>query len=285
MTTTPRREFLGLLAGTVAASAIPAAARPAAATAPRGLAPVPGGPVMKGRDRGVYVVHDARSLEPLYAETLGDPLPERTPAASVSKTFCAYAALREGLLAETEKIFCDGDGWRPEGHGAIAVVEALAVSCNAFFEKLGARLTWDSYREACDRLGGLSDRLGGKPANLLDRLAAYAHGDLLATGCEELARLGRAVALADPADRALAVVRRGWREAVLRGTAVAANVPGLEVAGKTGTLPGAAAETKFAAFAPLSEPRWVIAARTAGPGSASAAAIAGRALTRLAGTA
>ncbi len=282
MAKTGRREFLGLVVGAAAAPAMQAfAGRAEAAAAPSGLPPLPKAPVMTGGDRGAFVVYDARSLEPLHAETRGDPLPERTPAASVSKTFCAYAALRGGLLREDERILCDGDGWRPEGHGEIAVIDALALSCNAFFEKVGARLTWESYREACDRLGGLSDRLGEKPADLLDRIAAYAHGDLLATGCEELARLARAVALADPEDRALSVVRRGWREAVLRGTATAANVPGIDAAGKTGTLPGPEGERKFAAFAPLSEPRWVLAVRTAGAGSASAAEIAGRVLARL----
>lgn len=282
MTTTRRREFLGLVVGAMVAPALPAGAgRAAAAPAPRGLPPVPNGPVMAGKDRGAYVVYDARSLEPLHAEMRGRPLPERTPAASVSKTFCAYAALRGGLLGEDERILCDGDGWIPDGHGAITVIDALALSCNSFFEKVGARLTWESYREACDRLGGLSDRLAAKPSNLLERLDAYAHGTLLATGCEELARLARAVAFADPADTALAAVRRGWREAVLRGTATAADVPGLDVAGKTGTLPGADAEKKFAAFAPLAEPRWVLAVRTTGGGGASAAEIAGRVFARL----
>jgi hypothetical protein len=282
MTTTRRREFLGLAVGAIAASALPAAARGLAGDwVPRGLPVVPNGPVMAGKDRGVYVVYDARSLEPLHAETRGRPLPERTPAASVSKTFCAYAALRGGWLGENETLLCDGDEWKPDGHGPLTVVDALALSCNAFFEKLGARLTWTSYGDACERLGGISSRLGAKPPNLLDRLDAYAHGSLLATGCEELARIARAVALAGPADAALAAVRRGWREAVVRGTAVAANAPGLDVAGKTGTLKGPDGEKKFAAFAPLAAPRWVLAVRTAGAGGASAAEIAGRVFAKL----
>lgn len=282
MATTRRREFLALAVGAIAAPALPKTVGRATPSVPRGLRPVPGGPVFEAKDRGVFVVHHARSLEPIHAETHGAGLPERTPAASVSKTFCAYAALRNAVLGEDERILCDGDGWRPEGHGAITVIDALALSCNAFFEKVGARLTWDAYRDACDHLGGLSDRLGAKPPNLLDRLDAYARGTLLATGCEELARVARAVALADPSDAALDAVRRGWREAVLRGTATAADVPGLEVAAKTGSLPGAEGERKIAAFAPLASPRWVVAVRTAGTGSASAAEVAGRIFARLA---
>ena len=87
----------------------------------------------------------------------------------------------------------------------------------------------------------------------------------------------RAVLTLDGRKDAIAVPR----EAVLRGTATAANVPGIDAAGKTGTLPGPEGERKFAAFAPLSEPRWVLAVRTAGAGSASAAEIAGRVLARL----
>jgi len=272
-----RREFLGSLA---AAVALPAFARGIAPGPPpgfpEGLAPLPGGEVFEERDSGGFVVYDARSLRPLHTGSKAWSLPPRADTASVAKTFCACAALRTGALGDGEALLCDGDGFKPDGHGRIAVVEALALSCNTFFEKAGARITWESFREACRILGGLDGRLPARPAGLIQRLDVYAHGAGFETGFEELARLARAVALADPADAALATVRKGWREAVTRGTALDADVDGLEVAGKTGSLGEAPWERRFAAFAPLHDPRWVLAVRTAGQESASPARIAGR---------
>ena len=61
-----------------------------------------------------------------------------------------------------------------------------------------------------------------------------------------------------------------------RGTALDADVEGLEVAGKTGSLGEAPWERRFAAFAPLTAPRWIVSVRTAGEEGASPARIAGR---------
>jgi hypothetical protein len=280
MSTCGRREFLALFA--VMAPALACSTGPAeTATVPSGLPELPGESVFGAGDSGGFVVYEARSLAPLHAGSSRLGLAPRTAAASVAKTFCAYAALRNGLLGADEVLLCDGDGYKPEGHGRLAVVEALALSCNAFFEKAGARLTWEQFREACRRLGDLEDRLPDKPPNLLERLDVYAHGSGVGTGFDELGRIARAIAFADPGDAALSLVRRGWREAVTRGTARAADVEGLEVAGKTGTLPDPPWERKFASFAPVSEPQWVVAARTAGRDGASAAAIAGRVFRKL----
>jgi hypothetical protein len=248
---------------------------------PSGLPGLPGEAVFHAGDSGGFVVYEAQTLKPLYVGSNRFDLPERTAAASVAKTLCAHAVLRNGLLAVDEVQLCDGDGYKPEGHGRIDVVAALALSCNTFFEKAGCRLTWDQFRETCRMLGNLDAQLPEKPASLLDRLDVYAHGSRIATGFEELAKLARAVAFPPPEDAALAVVRRGWREAVTRGTALAADVEGAEVAGKTGTLPDSPWERKFAAFAPLSAPRWVVTVRTAGQEGASPAEIAGRVFRNL----
>jgi len=71
-------------------------------------------------------------------------------------------------------------------------------------------------------------------------------------------------------------VRKGWREAVTRGTARDADVEGLEVAGKTGSLGKAPWERRFTSFAPLRDPRWVVTVRTSGEEGASPARITGR---------
>jgi membrane peptidoglycan carboxypeptidase len=282
MTSKSRRKFLALLTVSLAPSlrGSPSEGRQGASVL-AGLPALPGEAVFRGGDSGGFVVYEARTLRPLYSGFDRFDLPERTAAASVAKTFCAYAVLRNALLTSDEVQLCDGDGYKPEGHGRVNVVEALALSCNTFFEKAGCRLTWEQFRESCRRLGNLDDRLSEKPASLLERLDVYAHGTRIATGFEELARLARAVALPPSDDAALAVVRRGWREAVTRGTAAAANVEGMEVAGKTGTLPDPPWERKFAAFAPLSAPRWVVAVRTTGQEGAAPAEIAGRVFRNL----
>jgi hypothetical protein len=277
-----RRRFLTLLTVSLARSlpGSPSEGRQGVSVA-AGLPVLPGEAVFRPGDSGGFVVYEARTLKPLYAGSNRFDLPEQTAAASVAKTFCAYAVLRNALLTADEVQLCDGDGYKPEGHGRVNVVEALALSCNTFFEKAGCRLTWDQFRESCRRLGGFDARLPEKPASLLERLDVYAHGSQIATGFEELARLARAVAFSPPEDVALAVVRRGWREAVTSGTALAANVAGAEVAGKTGTLPDPPWERKFAAFAPLSAPRWVVAVRSAGQEGASPAEMAGRVFRNL----
>jgi hypothetical protein len=276
-----RREFLVLLAAAAATPALASRAGAApAAKLPAGVPEVSGGPVFEKKDSGAYVVYEAGSLAPTQAGSHRFDLPEKCAPASITKTFCADAALRSLLLGAEETLFCDGDGFRPEGHGAIAVVEALATSCNTFFEKVGARLSWEQFRESCRRLGGMDACLPEKPVSLLGRIDTYAHGTGIEAGFENLARLARAVAFAEPGDVALAVIRRGWRRAVPNGTARASDVPDLEVAGKTGTLPPPTEERKFTAFAPMAAPRWIVVTRT-GPDGASAAEIAGRVFLRL----
>jgi len=234
-----------------------------AAVAPSAFASTPLR-VLRQEEAAEWTLREVDSLRELGGESRGFPFPERTDLASVSKTFCAYAALRTDVLREDERVVCDGDGFRPEGHGKLTVVDALATSCNCFFERVGTRIGWDDYRDACARLGGLEARLPARPSTLPGRVDVYAHGAGFLAGLEELARLARAVALADPGDEALAVVRRGWRAAVVRGTAIAASVEGIPAAGKTGTVPGSPVERKLALFAPEDAPRWIVAVRVAG---------------------
>lgn len=235
----------------------------AAAIAPSALAGARRAALRPG-EAAEWTLREADSLREISGESQGFPFPERTDLASVSKTICAYAALRAGVLREDERVLCDGDGFRPEGHGETTVVEALATSCNCFFERVGTRIGWDAYRDACASLGGLDARLPSRPKTLFGRVDVFAHGVGLLCGLGELSRLARAVAFADPDDAALAVVRRGWRAAVVGGTARAASVETMPAAGKTGTVPGSPIERKLALFAPFHDPRWIVAVRVAG---------------------
>ncbi len=158
-----RREFLILMAAAAPALAARAGIA-AAAKIPRGLPDLPGGPVFEPKDSGGFVVYDAHTLEALHAGSHRLGLPDRSAPGSITKTFCADAALRNGLLGPDETLLCDGDGFAPSGHGPIGVVDALAVSCNTFFEKVGARLDRERFRETCRLLGGMDARLPDKPA-------------------------------------------------------------------------------------------------------------------------
>jgi penicillin-binding protein 2 len=68
---------------------------------------------------------------------------------STFKMVMATAGLSEHLIDETTRVSCSGSVtiynhpfrcWRPEGHGAVNVREALEHSCDVFFYHLGQRL-------------------------------------------------------------------------------------------------------------------------------------------------
>ena len=78
------------------------------------------------------------------------------------------------------------------------------------------------------------------------------------------------------------VIKEGMVDAVRYGTATAAVVPGMQVAGKTGSAQNPHGETHawFIGFAPAEQPRLAIAVvlENAGSGGAVAAPVAGRLL-------
>jgi len=83
---------------------------------------------------------------------------------SVFKVMLAAAALEAGTIDENTTFFCpgyyqiDGQGrkwrcWRHSGHGRVAVVDALAFSCDVFFYNVGLRLGVDKINEYARKLG------------------------------------------------------------------------------------------------------------------------------------
>jgi penicillin-binding protein 2 len=80
---------------------------------------------------------------------------------SVFKTVMAMAGLSDGAIGPGTTFTCGGSGvffgrrfrcWKREGHGTLAVVNGLKVSCDIFFYNTGARLGIDKIAEYAHKL-------------------------------------------------------------------------------------------------------------------------------------
>jgi len=200
-----------------------------------------------------------------------------------------------------------------------SLVNAFIVSCNSVFAPLGAKLGAKRLVAAAERFGfnerpripsakvsrisqpsGLKDSLAvGAAAIGQDRDVAtpLAMASVGATIAERGVRAKPRIVRNDPVIRHRAVPARVARQVrammigvVRGGTGTAARIPGVEVAGKTGTAElrptaGGPPDPKntdawFVAFAPASRPRYVVGVMLvgAGAGGAAAAPIARRVL-------
>jgi len=84
------------------------------------------------------------------------------PPGSTIKMAVALAALEAGVIDDVESVVCRGKitlgdstfhCWRPEGHGRVALVDAIARSCDVFFYEA-------SKRVGADRIAAMARRLG-----------------------------------------------------------------------------------------------------------------------------
>ena len=134
------------------------------------------------------------------------------PPGSLLKPFLAVAALGPTAV-EPLQVDCDGSTcWLPQGHGAVGLRRALAVSCNTYFRSIAVRSSAAEVGATASRLGlappppetpaeglwGLSPEWRSSPLRLL---AAYG----------ELARRR--------AEPAVALVLGGLRDSARHGTA------------------------------------------------------------------
>jgi penicillin-binding protein 2 len=98
------------------------------------------------------------------------------PPASTFKIITAIAGLEEGIIDENFTIYCPGyykyrnriyRCWKKGGHGNVALVKALAESCDVYFYQVGQKLT-------IDRLASYATSSGlGSPTGInLDHEAA-----------------------------------------------------------------------------------------------------------------
>jgi penicillin-binding protein 2 len=83
------------------------------------------------------------------------------PPASTYKIVTAIAGLEEGIIDQDTTVYCSGSYtygnrsygcWKPQGHGRIRLVRAIAESCDIYFYSLGKRLGVDRlawYAKGC----------------------------------------------------------------------------------------------------------------------------------------
>jgi peptidoglycan glycosyltransferase len=188
-----------------------------------------------------------------------------------------------------------------QSFGRLTLSDALTFSVNTVFARVGTDVGASALSREM-RLFELSSRPGAGDRGAVGPLAA-GQGSVTATPVQ-LATLAATIAnrgwLAEPHSTALAgpapqrpvmsaqaarLLTQMLRRVVTQGTATAANLPGLSIAGKTGTAPaggahGQATVVSFIGFAPADHPTVAIAVVLAAPrgafGGTAAAPIAAR---------
>ena len=282
------------------------------------------------------------------------------PPGSVFKAFVAAAALEEGVVTPRDTFFCPGHFrlgnrtyrcWKKEGHGTMALRDALKQSCDVYFYQVGTQLGIERIARYAKgfqlgRTSGipLSDEVAGlvptpewkerrfsepwqkgetvsiaigqgfnlvTPIQLAVAFAAIANGGQILEPrivLRHTGENGEVVEAGSPVVRGhlpvsaenLALVRDAL-EAVVgepHGTGGRSRVPGVRVAGKTGTAQVVHLQHTedleddeipiryrdhawFAAFAPVEAPEIVVSVLVehGGGGGANAAPIAGKVLT------
>lgn len=150
--------------------------------------------------------------------------------ASLSRARECRGALRwTGANGQARRLRC----WNARGHGSLMLGEALAQSCNLFFFSLGRELSPDQFRARATAAGFTA----AEPGIWQSPLSPC--GDV--TGLHLTPRtaahwmLGLAQNQASDCAVGQQQLRAGMVGAVRAGTAKGAHVPGLYVAGKTGT--------------------------------------------------
>ncbi len=85
---------------------------------------------------------------------LNRPIQAQLPPGSTYKLILASAALDGKIVNPQDRVYCSGvfmlgrrpfQCWRPEGHGSVNLLEALAGSCNVYFYELGLKTGLDAW--------------------------------------------------------------------------------------------------------------------------------------------
>jgi hypothetical protein len=213
-----------------------------------------------------YLLLDARSGAVIDARWLAPEQP--VPAGSLVKPFTAlaYGEAHDFAFPEFTCRGAEAGCWLPRGHGRIGIVEALAHSCNAYFDALAAQVPFTALAAVARRFS-----IAPPPENAPP--GAYTGRD----GLWQIAPLALVRAYAALfADRDAAIVLDGLAECARTGTGRAA----AEGLAKTGTAPCVhrpkAAGDGYAILADRAvEPARVLLVRVHGAPGAEAAATAG----------
>jgi stage II sporulation protein D len=235
------------------------------------------------------------------------------PPGSVLKLVTAYAALSHDVDPSTVER-CTGSAtllgdrykcWDASGHGDVDLTRALALSCNLYFNRLGARLSPDAFLSSARALGlgrstasGLAaEEPGALPSGLATKeLITVAAGDGYQVSVTPLQLLQLAAAVAGRGQArpltqtgakssrpglslgnaaAVDFLREAMRQAAETGTLGGTLLGTVDGAGKTGTARwehGFKTHAWFIGFAPYASPRYaVVAFAHSGQGAVQAA--------------
>jgi cell division protein FtsI/penicillin-binding protein 2 len=246
-------------------------------------------PFFESRE-GAAILLDVRSRRPIAIHAAAVAGRFLAPPGSTLKPFVLAALLRSGKLTATESLPCPGrltiagrsfDCSHPRLDSPMRVETALAYSCNCFVARVAERFAPGELAGELARagFGEASGRI--RPVSSRDdvRLQALGEEGILITAAE-LARAYRSLAL--QAGRAeIQPIVAGLEGAVEYGTGQRAQVPGVKVAGKTGSVrtESGAPIAWFAGFLPSRAPEVVVAVMLQGhSGGSDAAPVAGRIL-------
>jgi len=274
---------------------------------------------MRGR-RGAVVISNPGTGQVLALWHPRTAFEEAFPPGSAAKLVASAAALEEGVVSPSDRIFCRripellGGTYHcshPPPEEPFTLASALANSCNYFFVELAGRLSSAALAHWYAVFGfgvPTGQETAGQvrvPTDLRGKaLAALGEGSVTATPAQlllaysALAMHGRAFRLerssghANPASllrtvrlqpRTYEVLEAGLEECVRSGTCQAAAVPGVRVAGKTGTataLDGSGAtHAWFVGYAPAGSPEVALVVfLERGTGMHNAAPLAGEIL-------
>lgn len=264
---------------------------------------------------GAAIVSDPRTGQILAVWNSQKALQQAYAPGSTAKVVVSAAALEEGVISASDRIQCRrvprilGEAYHCSHPPALAPFDlagALANSCNYFFSEVSARLSAPALAHWYAAFGfgyGGNGALPGEvhiPDNARGRaLAALGEQGVTATPSQVLlaysaiAMQGSVFRLIMPGRRrapsldrvvplkpsTLAVLTEGLRACVTLGTCRAAGIPGVAVAGKTGTAPALdgsrVTHAWFVGFAPADAPQVALVIfLQRGTGSANAAPLA-----------
>ena len=76
---------------------------------------------------------------------------------SIFKVVTEAIALEEGLISPTDEFLCTGEictkNGKPHAHGSLSVEDALKVSCNDIFAKIGSQIGYDDMIDYLNKMG------------------------------------------------------------------------------------------------------------------------------------
>ena len=252
---------------------------------------------------GTAIVMRLSDRKILYVENPRFAAGAVLPPASAIKPFSLLALLEEGKISSKDEFACSRrleiqghslNCVHPQTPVPMNVARAIAYSCNGAVANFAQRFEVDELPQALLRYGFASQTgllLQAEGAGRIRRNTIGVSAELQALGEEGItvtplelllayARLSKR--LSDPTYK---LIRDGLEGAVEFGTAQAARLPGVQVAGKTGSivLQSGGAAAWFAGFAPSREPRIAVVVLTGGySGGLDAAPIAASLLKRYA---